>query len=145
MAIASFRRPSFKCLATCGAYSFDWLRAWVNVKMRSIATPKDHIDMKKSTKATALATHPICCHIATKSTVHPPSELRLVRLKPDATGGLSVVRLLQCEIHGDGHDDRHRHAVQQRRGELPLFHRFERRRVEQRDRSQHFGFLHFAI
>src|SRR4051812_48709870 len=42
--------------------------------MRSIATPNDHIDMKKSTKATPLATHPICCHIAIKSTVHPPSR-----------------------------------------------------------------------
>src|SRR5437867_893666 len=41
--------------------------------MRSIATPNDHIDMKNSTKATALATSPICAHIAIKSTVHPPS------------------------------------------------------------------------
>src|SRR5437660_149176 len=136
MAIASFRRPSLRCLATCGAYSFDWVRAWVNVKMRSIATPNDHIDMKKSTKATALATHPICCHIATKSTVHPPSmnsECRMLNAE---------CCLLQREVHRDGHDDGYRHAVQQRGGELPLLHRFERGRVEQRDRPQHLGLLH---
>src|SRR5262245_56687564 len=72
MAIASFRRPSFRCLATCGAYSFDWLRACVKVKMRSMATPNDHIDMKNNTKATPFATYPICAHICIKSTVHPP-------------------------------------------------------------------------
>ena len=33
--MASFRRPSLRCLATCGANSFDWLRAWVKVKIRS--------------------------------------------------------------------------------------------------------------
>src|SRR5580700_5541904 len=84
--MASFRRPSFKCLATCGAYSFDWFRACVNVKMRSIATPNDHIDMMKSTNATPLATHPIDAHIAIKSTVHPPSELRVIRPSAGPTG-----------------------------------------------------------
>ena len=72
--MASFSRPSLRCLATCGANSFDWFLACVKVKMRSIATPNDHIDMKKSTNATPLATYPICAHIAIKSTVHPPSN-----------------------------------------------------------------------
>src|SRR6185295_14922472 len=37
------------------------------------------------------------------------------------------------------------HAVEQRRRELPLPHRVERRRVEQWDRSEHFRFLHGAV
>ena len=72
--MASFSRPSLRCLATCGANSFDWFLACVKVKMRSIATPNDHIDMMKSTTATPLATYPICAHIAIMSTVHPPSN-----------------------------------------------------------------------
>src|SRR5712691_6177715 len=113
--MASFRRPSFRCLATCGAYIFDWLRACVKVKMRSIATPNDHIDMKKSTKATPFATIPICCHIAIKSTVHPPSSKYGLR-----NADCGNTSLLQREVDRDRHDDRHRDAVEQRRGELPL-------------------------
>src|SRR5262245_52005760 len=102
--------------------------------MRSIATPNDHIDMKNSTKATALATQVIDAHIPTRSTAHPPSycdriygRSRVLYLKQ-----LKLGRLLQCEVHGDGHDNRHRYAVEQRRRELPLLHRVERRLIEQR-------------
>src|SRR5215831_7792594 len=131
--MASFRRPSLRCLATCGANNFDWLRAWVNVKMRSIATPNDHIDMKKSTKATAFATIPIDCHIASKSTVHPPQKRLLIAKLQNAD-------LLQCEVHRHRHDDRDRHAIEERRRELPLTNRVERCLIEQRNRAQHFRF-----
>src|SRR4051812_13862929 len=77
--MASLSRPSFSCLATWGAKSFDWFFAWVKVKIRSKATPKDHIDMMNKTTATALATIPIVCHICNKSTVHPPqTRLRVL-------------------------------------------------------------------
>src|SRR5580704_15578855 len=144
--MASLSRPSFKCLATCGAYSFDWFRACVNVKMRSIATPNDIIDMMASTNATPLATHPICAHIAIKSTVHPPSELRLVRQlagRHSHTG--RSVELLQREVDGDGHDHRHRLSIERCRRDDPLLDGLERRRVEQRNRPQHLGVLHMAV
>ena len=38
----------------------------------------------------------------------------------------------QREVHGDRHDHRHRHAVEQRRRELPLTHGVECRLIEQR-------------
>src|SRR5215471_16395620 len=101
--MASFRRPSFRCLATCGAYIFDWLRAWVKVKMRSMATPNDHIDMKNRMKATAFATHPICAHICIKSTVKPPSNTEAYRCESPSEESA----LLQREVHGHGHDDGH--------------------------------------
>src|SRR5438105_8870367 len=81
--------------------------------MRSIATPNDHIDMKNSTKATAFATRPICCHIATRSTVHPPSsEWRLRRAQPagarrGADCGFLIPCSLQREVHRDRHDELH--------------------------------------
>src|SRR5262245_57092171 len=53
--------------------------------------------------------------------------------------------LLQREIHGHRHDDRHRLTVEQRRRVLPLFHGVERRRIKQRNRPQHFGFLHVPV
>src|SRR5262245_31757310 len=101
--------------------------------MRSMATPNDHIDMKNKMKATAFATHPICCHIAIKSTVNPPCLLRRVS---------SSFVLLQGEVHGYRHDDGHGHAVQQRRRELPLAHGVERGGVEQGNLAEHLGFLH---
>src|SRR3954471_5974624 len=54
--------------------------------MRSIATPNDHIDMKKSTKATPFATKPIDCHICIKSTVHPPSSTEVRNLPAGSFG-----------------------------------------------------------
>src|SRR5688572_2600274 len=45
----------------------------------------------------------------------------------------SIGGLAECELHRDGHDDRHRDAIQQGRREHPLPHRVERRLVEQRD------------
>src|SRR3989454_480490 len=110
--------------------------------MRSMATPNDHIDMKKSMKATPLATNPICCHIAIKSTVHPPSRQGHRFAGSDRRW---IPPLLKREVHGDRHDDRHRHAVEQRRRELPLFHRIERRRVEQWDRPEHFGLFDLTV
>ena len=72
MAMASFSRPSFRCLATCGAYSFDCLRACEKVKIRSIATPNEIIDMMIRITPMALATHPICSHMCIRS-IRPSS------------------------------------------------------------------------
>ena len=38
-------------------------------------------------------------------------------------GAAAPPALLQREIHGDGHDDRHRHAIEQCGRELPRLHR----------------------
>src|SRR5204863_3875827 len=116
-----------------------------------MATPNDHIDMKKSTKATAFATIPICCHIAIMSTVHPPSETKL--LVESQYSRESVVEadsnreslLLQREVHRDGHDDGHGHPVEQRRREDPLAHGVECGLIEKRNRPQHLRFLHLAV
>src|SRR5215203_3745937 len=124
--------------------------------MRSTATPIDHIDMKKRTKATAFATKPICAHISIKSR-EPLSIVRslLFRsrwgLTPTAcafagfAAWLWLFRLPQSEIDGHRHDDRHRHAVQQRRRVLPLPDSLNGRRVEQWDRTQHAHILHAAV
>src|SRR5919201_7172642 len=104
-----------------------------------MATPNDHIDMKKSTKATALATSPICCHIAIKSTGPSSSFVYGERIER------SVLRLLQRKVYGHRHDDRHRHAVEERRRERPLPDRVERRLIEQRDRAQHLRVLNAAV
>ena len=53
--------------------------------------------------------------------------------------------LLQREVHHHRHDDRNGHAVQQRRGVLPLPHRSDRRLVQQRNRLQHLDVGHPAI
>src|SRR6516162_359630 len=99
-------------------------------------TPSDHIDMMRSTKATALATNVIDANIAIKSTVHPPSVVTRYSVL-GTRDSLIVARysnlLLQREIHRHRHDDRYRHAVEGRRRENPLFHRIQRGRVEERD------------
>src|SRR5207244_261482 len=45
--------------------------------------------------------------------------------------------LLHREVDRDRHDDRHRHAVEDRGGELPLRHGISRRLIERGDRAQH--------
>src|SRR3954471_4841364 len=52
--------------------------------------------------------------------------------------------LLQRELHGDGHDDRHGGSVQQRRRELPLADGVNCRLVEERDRTQYPRIRHMA-
>src|SRR5262245_1347599 len=74
-----------------------------------------------------------------KSTVNPPST----RLTGRSSFDYENV-LLQREIHRDGHDDRHRHAVQQGRRELPMLHGIQCRGVEQRNRPQILSVLHLA-
>src|SRR5260370_31153276 len=97
--------------------------------------------MIRSTKATPLATIPIVENISTIFTGHPPSTRGYERLD---SFRFASDRLLQREVHRHGHDDRHRHAVEQRRRELPLLDGIERRCIEQRDRSEHFCFLHLT-
>src|SRR5262245_32433363 len=96
-----------------------------------MATPNEIIDMMTRTTPMPLAIGPICCHISMKFI---PSSEKACRL-----------RLLQSEVDRDGHDDRHRHAVQQGRRKLPLFHRIERRLIQQRDRAEYLGFLDPAV
>ena len=46
------------------------------------------------------------------------------------------------EVHGDGHDDRHRYAVQQRGRVHPLFHRLDRGGVQEGDPAQDLDVPH---
>src|SRR3954466_2429227 len=109
--------------------------------MRSMATPNEIIDMKTRITPMALATIPICAHICIKS-ISP-----LLRCSGSSRNWsrLQKSNLLQSEIHRDGHDDRHRYAVEQRRRELPLLDGIECRLVEQRNRPQHLCVLHPAV
>src|SRR4051812_5535367 len=97
-------------------------------------TPSDHIDIMINTNATALATIVMLVYISIKSTVSPPSR-RNYEFSGAGHAGPAVPRscLLQREVHRHGHDDRHRCAVEQGRGELPLLHRIQRCLIEQRD------------
>src|SRR5262252_6236925 len=95
-----------------------------------MATPKEIIDMMTSTTPIPLAGVPIVPHISMRFIQSSEHELP---------------KLLQSEIDCDGHDDRHRYAVQQCRRELPLLHRIERRLIQQRDRAEYLGFLDPAI
>src|SRR6188768_1327896 len=141
MAMASLRRPSFRCFATCGAYSFDCFRACENVKIRSIATPNEIMDMMIRITPMTFATHPICSHMCIRS-IRPSSDIwknpasRKVSLRPNERAP-TIFRLLQCEVDCDRHDDRHGHVVEQRRRELPLLDRVERGLIEQRLPAQH--------
>src|SRR5215204_4301463 len=102
-----------------------------------MATPKEIIDMTTRMTAIAFATHPISVHMCIRSI--PPIR------QSSATGTKSIKSetrsLLQCEVHRDGHDDRHGNAVQQGRCERPLLDCVERCLVEQRDRSQNLCVL----
>src|SRR5215470_12833662 len=98
--------------------------------MRSIATPKEIIDMMTSTTPMPLAGVPIVPHISMRF-ISPPEN--------------GLTELLQREIDGDRHDDRHRDAVQQRRRELPLLDRIERRLIQQWDRAENLRFFYAAV
>src|SRR4051795_4086981 len=102
-----------------------------------MATPNDHIDMKKRTKATALATHVIWFHMSIR--LRPPSIVLSSGVK------CCLGDLLERELHRDGHDDRNRYAVEQRGRELPLFDRIDGRVVEERDRPEDLRVDHFAV
>src|SRR6476660_7652443 len=108
-------------------------------------TPSDHIDMMIRTKATAFATIVIWAYISIKSTVHPPSKLKIVWSGRAGPAGRAHLDLLQREVHRDRHDDRNGSSVEQRGSERPLFHRIQRRSVEQRDRTKDLGFSDATI
>src|SRR4029079_18432365 len=108
--------------------------------MRSIATPNDHIDMMTRMKATPLATQVIVPHISIRFS--PPSPIALSSEEIRKMRSPDTGFLLQRELDRDRHDDRHRHAVEQGRRELPLFDGVEGRPVEQRDGTKHPGGLH---
>src|SRR4051812_5410893 len=110
--------------------------------MRSIATPKEIIDMMTRMNAMALATRPMSPHILIKS-ISP--LLWVWNAVQNSFVYLLNSCLLKREIHRDGHDDGHGHAVQQCRCELPLLHGIECRLIEQRDRPQHFRVLHLSV
>src|SRR5436190_223453 len=99
--------------------------------MRSIATPKEIIDMMTRMNAIALATSPMSPHILIRSI--SPILLRYRENFRTTSAFPHYCRSLQREVHGDRHDDRHRHAVQQGRCELPLLDGVESRLIEQRD------------
>src|SRR5262245_15702073 len=109
--------------------------------MRSIATPKEIIDMMTRMNAMALATRPMSPHILIKSI----SPLLWVWNKSRTRSFTYVSRLLKRKIHRDGHDDRHGHAVEQCWRERPLLHGVERRLVEQWNRPQHLCVLHATV
>src|SRR4051812_1029024 len=99
--------------------------------------------MIMSTKATAFATIVICAHISIKSTSILLETSYEIRLFSVSTGLKRA--LLQGEVHGDGHDDRHGNPVQQGRRVLPLLHCVERRGIEQRNRAQYFRVLDASV
>ena len=75
-----------------------------------------------------------------KRSPYDPQQLRTMRDKdagflgvPGGSFGFPG-SLPQSEVHRDRHDDRHGHAVEQRRGELPLTHGVYRRLIEPRHR-----------
>src|SRR5688572_10573152 len=140
-----------------------------------MATPTDQNDMMKRITATAIAAGPICSNMSIRSRPPPPSVCAnagalissIVRPAPairpncifrtsiaplqknetdrPAGGRSSYIALLQRELYRDRHDDRHRNAVQQCRGEYPLTHCVECRLIEQRDRAQYLCVFHRAV
>src|SRR5215207_10068663 len=105
-----------------------------------MATPNEIIDMKTRITPMAFATIPICPHMCIKSI----SPLLRYLGNPELSLRLTE-QLLQREVHRDSHDDRHRHAIEKRRRELPLFDGVECGLVEQGDRAEHFRVLHPAV
>src|SRR5512141_1572154 len=103
-----------------------------------MATPKEIIDMMIRTTPTPFASGPICPHISMKF-------IPILRKGSLRQGGPRPIYLLQSKVHRDGHDDRHGHAIQQRRRVLPLLDRIERCLVEERDRAEHLRVLHTSI
>ena len=149
--MASFRRPSLRCLATCGAYSFDWLRACVKVKKRSIAdAERPHRHDEQDTKATALATKPIW--LPHFHQIHGPSSIRPTMLRKSATAAtprslIELDRRVYCSV-------KFTVTVMMTGTGTPLssvgvnchcFTASSAACVEQRNRAQHLRFLHRAV
>src|SRR5687768_878721 len=105
-----------------------------------MATPNEIIDITIRMTPMAFATQPIWCHISIRSICTSSGARK--RSRETVT---ELPALLQREVHGDGHDDRHGDVVEQRRRELPLLDRIERRLIEERNRSQDLGVLHASV
>ena len=97
-----------------------------------------------SAASSASAPHAICPILTHRSELHY-CILRIRKKSIACLDAADTVDLTQRELHGDGHDDRHRYVVEQRRRELPLPHGVERRLVEQRNRAEHPRVLHLAV
>src|SRR5262249_11641417 len=91
------------------------------------------------TMTTPLAIQPMLAHMCPRSIciARPPG---LVLRNPRRARTLR-----ELEVHGHGHDDRYRHAVQKRRRVDPLLDGFDRRLVEERDAPQHLDVGDLAL
>src|SRR5688572_24098158 len=142
--------------------------------MRSMATPTDQNDMTTRMTATAHAVGPIAPSISmmsipaaagsswayagalratNASAANATCPIRRIFPTPITESSASVRNrsklpggdLIQSELDGDGHDDGHRHVVEQRGRVLPLPDRVDRRLVEERDRAEDAHVLHLSI
>src|SRR5438094_9519120 len=96
------------------------------------------MDMIARTITTPQATPPMCSAMVLRSNCIALVLLLEWNLAPAHTSG-------QLEVDGYGHDDRHRHAVEQRRRVHPLLDRVDGGLVEQRDPAQDLHVRHPAL
>src|SRR5688500_4219530 len=96
------------------------------------------MDMIPRTMTTPQATPPMCLTMVIRSNC-----IALVLLMEWSFA--PAVSLRQLEVHGHGHDDRHRHAVEEGGRVDPLLDRVDGGLVEQGDSAQDLDVGHLAL